>query len=84
MLEFAAAASAACSFSPVWTARLRALACIFTGRLAHILAGVCRLHVPRGSFGDHYLFRDAVAGESGSNITEGRMNFVMLSGAKHL
>ncbi len=76
MLEFAAAAGAACSFSPVWTARLRALACIFTGRLAHILAGVCRLHVPRGSFGDHYLFCDAVAGESGSNITEGRMRGV--------
>ena len=74
LLELAAAASAACSFSPVWTARLRALACIFTRRLAHILAGVCWLHVPRGSFRDHYLFCDAVTVESRANATEYRMS----------
>ena len=54
---------------------LRALACIFARRLAHILAGVCWLHVPRGSFGDHYLFCNAVTGKSGSNGTKGRMRW---------
>ncbi len=68
--SFAAAASAACSFSPVWTARLHALACIFTRGLAHILAGVCWLHVPRGSFGNHYLFSHAVTAESRSDAAE--------------
>jgi len=70
LLEFAAAAGAACSFSPVWTARLHALACIFTSGLAHILAGVCWLNVPRGSFGNHYLFSHAVTVESRSDAAE--------------
>ena len=70
LLEFAAAAGAACSFSPVWTARLHALACIFTRGLAHILAGVCWLNVPRGSFGNHYLFSHAVTVESRSDAAE--------------
>ena len=70
LLGFAAAAGAACSFSPVWTARLRTLACIFTSGLAHILAGVCWLNVPRGSFGNHYLFSHALTGESRSDAAE--------------
>src|SRR5262249_54847059 len=70
LLEFAAFAGTACPFSPVWTPRLRALACIFAGRLADILACVCRLPVSRDSFRNHRLFCNAVTGEQGPNIRE--------------
>lgn len=70
LLEFTAAASPARTFSPVWTPRLRALACIFTGRLAGILACVCWFAISRDSFGNHYLFCDAVIGQSCSDSTE--------------
>ena len=38
--------------------------------VAHILAGVCWLDVPRGSFGNHYLFSHAVTVESRSDAAE--------------
>src|SRR4030095_6819086 len=71
LLESAAAASPACTFPSVRASRLRALACIFTSRLAHVLACLHWFALPRRSFSDHNLFCDAVAGESGSNATEG-------------
>jgi hypothetical protein len=70
LLEFTAAASPARAFPPVWTPRLRALACIFTGRVAYILACIRWFAVSRGSFSNHYLFCNAVTGKSGSNATE--------------
>jgi hypothetical protein len=75
MLELASDRRPACSFSPIWTARLRALACIFAGRLAHVLAGVCWFSVSRGPFSHHHLFCDAVTGESRSDTTESRLEF---------
>ncbi len=73
VLESSAAASSARTFPPVWTSRLRALACIFTGRLAYILACVCWLAFLGDSFGDHHLFCDAVARESGSDTAEDQL-----------
>jgi len=61
VLELASPASSACAFSSIWTARLYALACIFTGRLAHVLARVCWFAVSCDSFGDRYLFSYALA-----------------------
>jgi len=62
MLELASHRSAACAFSSIWIARLRALACLFAGRVAHLLACLRWLPVSRGSFGHHHLFCNAVAG----------------------
>jgi hypothetical protein len=73
VLESAASASPTCALSAIWTARLCTLACIFARRLADILACVCWFSLPRGSFGDHYLFCDAVTGESRSGATEDGM-----------
>jgi hypothetical protein len=44
--------------------------------VAYLLACVHWLPVSGGPFGDHYLSCDAVAAESGSNGTEGRMRMV--------
>ena len=70
LLELASVASAARAFPPVWAARLCTLACIFAGRLAHILACVRWFAISRGSFGDHHLFCNAVIGKPGPNATE--------------
>ena len=61
LLEPQSPGSTAGAFSSVWTGRLRALACIFTRRLAHLLACVCRFALPRRAFGDRYLFSYALA-----------------------
>ncbi len=61
LLDTESSSGAAGTLSPVSTARLRALACIFTGYLAYLLARLCRIPLPIGSLGDHYLFSHAVA-----------------------
>src|SRR5262249_653942 len=52
VLDIESASSPAGTLSPLSTARLRALACFFTGRLANLLAGTCRFALYRRSFGD--------------------------------
>lgn len=61
VLELEPPSSAARAFSPIWTARLHALARIFTGRLAYLLAGLCRFAFPRDPFGSNYLFSYSLA-----------------------
>lgn len=61
VLDSAAFTSPARAFSPIWTARLRPMACIFTRRLARILARLRRFTLPRDPFGDTYLFSYAIA-----------------------
>src|SRR5436305_14395159 len=50
VLEHRSSRSPARALSPIWTARLRALACMFTGRLAHLLARACWVSVLRDSY----------------------------------
>ena len=61
LLDTASPSGAAGTLSPVSTARLRALACVFTGYLAHLLARVYWFALPCHSFRDRCLFSDAVA-----------------------
>jgi len=70
MLELAADSGTACAFSEFWTARLRTLARIFAGGVAHVLARLRWFAVSRGSFGDHHLFCDAATAESGADATD--------------
>src|SRR6266436_6833644 len=70
VLDLESPGSSARAFSPVWTARLCALACIFTGRLAHVLARVCWFALPRDPFGDTYLFSYALADWSRPNAAQ--------------
>jgi len=49
------------TLSPVRIARLRALACVFTGDLAYLLAGIHWLALRRGPVGNIYLFSYAFA-----------------------
>ena len=56
VLELAPDSSPTRAFSPIRTARLHALARIFAGRLAYLLAGIRRFALPRHPFGDTYLF----------------------------
>ena len=59
LLDTASPRGATNTFSPVSIARLRALACVFTGNLAHLLARVYWFALPFYSFRDHCLFSDA-------------------------
>jgi len=61
------------TFAAIRVARLHRLACVFTGRLACLLASLRWFALPRHPFGDHYLFCDAVTGESGADATEDRL-----------
>ena len=70
VLEFALASRPACALSAVWTTRLHALACVFTRRMADVLARVCWLPVSGGSFSNRHLFCNAVTGEPGPDATE--------------
>ena len=56
LLDPETAGGAADTLSPVWTARLRALACVLTRYLAHVLACFYRFALLGGSFGNIYLF----------------------------
>lgn len=80
VLEFALAGSPSCPFSPIWTAPLHALARIFASCLANILACVCWVPVPRGSFRNHHIFCDAVAAESRSDASEERVSVPAAAG----
>ena len=64
---------AARPLSPVWTARLRALACLFTGHLAHLLAGICWFAFDRRPFGDIRLLSHAVAYQPRADTAEKRL-----------
>ena len=61
LLDLEPAGGAASTLSSVSIARLRALACIFTRYLAHILACFSWFALPGRSFGNNYLFSDAFA-----------------------
>ena len=61
---------AAGTFSPVSTARLRALACVFTRYLAHLLARVYWFALPCHSLRDHCLFSHAPADQPRQNTAE--------------
>jgi len=82
VLEPSASGSPTCAFSPVWFARLHALARIFAGRLAHLLARLCWFAFSGHSLCDHCLFSHAPADQPRKNPAI--VVFVMLSGAKHL
>lgn len=56
LLDTASTSGAAYTPSPVSIARLRALACIFTRYLAHLLACFYRFALPGNTFGNIYLF----------------------------
>jgi hypothetical protein len=64
------------TFAAIRVARLHRLACVFTGRLACLLASLRWFALPRDPFRNHYLFCDAATGESRSNATEYRMSEV--------
>ena len=66
----ASAGGATRASSPVSTARLRALARIFTRRLAHLLARIYWFALPRRSFGDHCLLSHAPADQPRQNSAE--------------
>ena len=61
LLDTASPSGAASTLSPVSTARLRALACVFKSYLAHLLARVYWFALPFHSFRHRCLFSDAVA-----------------------
>ena len=58
------------AFSPVWIARLCALARVFAGRLAHLLAGVYWFALPGHSLRDHCLFSHAPADQPRQDSAE--------------
>jgi len=61
LLDIASPTGAAGTLSPVSTARLRALACVFPGYLAYVLARVYWFALPFHPFCDRRLFPDAFA-----------------------
>ena len=61
MLEPQSADSTAHSFSAIWIARLRALACIFARRLADLVARLHWFALPCDPIGDTGLFSHAFA-----------------------
>jgi hypothetical protein len=70
VLDTESTGSTACAFPPVSAARLRALACIFTSRVAYLLARVCRFAIRRRPFGDICLLSYAVADQPRENSAE--------------
>ena len=64
------ASGAAGTLSPIWTARLRALACVFTCHLACLLAGIYWFALHRGPVGDIYLFSHAFADQPCADAAE--------------
>ena len=73
LLDIASPNGAAGTFSPVSTARLRALACVLTGYLAHVLARVYWFALPFHSVRDRCLFSDAVAHQQGQGNADDSM-----------
>jgi len=63
LLGTESASGAADTLSPIWTTRLRALACVFTRHLAYLLAGIHWLALRRGPVGNIYLFSYAFANQ---------------------
>ena len=61
------------AFPPVWFERLHALACIFAGRLADVLARFYWFALPGHSFGDHCLFSHAPADQPRADAAEQRL-----------
>ena len=61
VLDAESASSSAGSLSSIWITRLRALACVFTSRLAHLLAGIYWFALRRRPFSNIYLFSHAIA-----------------------
>src|SRR5262249_8315683 len=74
LLDTQSASGAADTLSPVSTARLRALARLFTRHLAHLLAGVPWFVVRVRSVGDICLFSYAFADQPRSHTAEGLNN----------
>ena len=75
VLEPSASGGSTHPFSPVWFERLCALARIFAGRLAHLLARLCWFAFSGCSLCDHCLFSHAPADQPRQNpakrLTEG-------------
>ncbi len=70
VLEPSASGGSTRAFSPVWFARLCALARIFAGRLAHLLACLYWFALPGRSLCDHCLFSDALADQPRADAAE--------------
>ena len=70
LLGTESASGAAGTLSPIWTARLRALACVFTCHLACLLAGICWFALHCGPVGDIYLFSHAFADQPCADAAE--------------
>ena len=70
VLEPSASGGSTRAFSPVWFERLHALARIFAGRLAHLLAGFYWFALPGHSLRDHCLFSHAPVDQPRQNSAE--------------
>ena len=73
LLDTASSSGAAGTLSPVSTARLRALACVFARDLAYVLARPYWFGVPFCSLCDHYLFSHAPPDQSREGNAEKSM-----------
>src|SRR4030095_7929291 len=73
LLESSASRGSTRAFSPVWFARLHALARIFAGRLAYLLARLYWFALPGHSLRDHCLFSHAPADQPSADAAEKRL-----------
>lgn len=73
VLDIESTSSSAGTLSSISIARLRALACVFTRRLAHLLAGIRWFALRRRPFGNIYLFSHAVADQPGADAAGKRL-----------
>ena len=76
LLDVESASSAAGTLSPVSTARLRTLACVFTGYLAYVLAGLYWFAFSGYSLCDHPLFCDAAVDQPCQNARKTKRFFL--------
>ena len=75
LLDPESAGGAARTPSPVSTTRLRALARIFAGGLAYILASICWFALRRHPFGDIYLLSHALTDQPCPDTTKSKLEF---------
>lgn len=75
LLDSESASGTARTPSPVSTTRLRALARIFAGGLAHILASICWFALRRHPFGDIYLLSHALTDQPCPDTTKSKLEF---------
>src|SRR4030095_15683430 len=82
LLESSASRGSTRAFSPVWFARLHALARIFAGRLAYLLARLYWFALPGHSLRDHCLFSHATADQPRADAAEDSLRWKALSSTR--